>query len=159
MTVYQLDGKGVVRIEQRFDTDAGDLWSALTEPERLARWIVEVKGELRLDGEFRAKFTSGWEGPGRVDVCEPPSRLLVTMAFAEQDATVIEATISADGDGCRLLVEERGLPLTEAWAHGAGWQAHIEDLAAHLEGRPACDWHARWKELSPSYREQYGSLD
>ena len=30
-------GKGIVRIEDRFDTDIDDLWSALTDPRRLAR--------------------------------------------------------------------------------------------------------------------------
>ena len=28
------DGKGVVRMEDRFDTDIGDVWSALTDPSR-----------------------------------------------------------------------------------------------------------------------------
>jgi uncharacterized protein YndB with AHSA1/START domain len=57
------DGKGVVRMEDSFDTDIDDLWSALTDPSRLARWIGEVEGDLRLGGEFRARFfTSGWEG-------------------------------------------------------------------------------------------------
>ena len=50
------DGKGIVRMEDRFDTDIDDLWSALTEPRRLARWIGEVEGDLRLGGEFRARF-------------------------------------------------------------------------------------------------------
>ena len=50
------DGKGVVRMEDRFDTDIDDLWSALTDPRRLARWIGEVEGDLRLGGEFRAAF-------------------------------------------------------------------------------------------------------
>jgi uncharacterized protein YndB with AHSA1/START domain len=50
------DGKGVVRMEDRFDTDIDDLWSALTEPERLAHWIGEVSGELRLGGEYRFHF-------------------------------------------------------------------------------------------------------
>ena len=31
------DGKGIVRIEHRFDTDIDDLWSALTDPGRLAQ--------------------------------------------------------------------------------------------------------------------------
>jgi hypothetical protein len=30
------DGKGVVRMEDRFDTDIDDLWSALTDPRRFA---------------------------------------------------------------------------------------------------------------------------
>ena len=33
------DGKGIVRVEDRFDTDIDDLWSALTDPHRLARWM------------------------------------------------------------------------------------------------------------------------
>src|SRR5580692_4746281 len=62
------DGKGVVRIEDRFDTDIDDAWSALTDPRRLARWLGEVEGDLRLGGEFRACFfASGWEGTGRVE--------------------------------------------------------------------------------------------
>lgn len=28
------DGTGIVRIEDRFDTDIGDLWSAITDPAR-----------------------------------------------------------------------------------------------------------------------------
>ena len=47
----QPDGKGIVRIEDRFDTKIDDLWSALTDPRRLARWIGEVKGGLRPGGE------------------------------------------------------------------------------------------------------------
>jgi uncharacterized protein YndB with AHSA1/START domain len=50
------DGKGVVRMEDRFDTDIDDVWSALTDPRRLARWIGEVEGDLRLGGEYRFHF-------------------------------------------------------------------------------------------------------
>ena len=151
-TVHAVDGKGVVRMEGRYDTDIDDLWSALTDAERLARWIAEVEGDLRLGGEFRATFTSGWEGGGRVDVCEPPRRLLVTMAPGQEDETVISAELVADGDQTSLVLEERGLPLDVLPVHGAGWQAHIEDLAAHLAGRERTDWHTRWTELTPSYR-------
>jgi uncharacterized protein YndB with AHSA1/START domain len=149
-----VDGKAVVCMEDAFDTDIDDLWSALTDPERLARWIAKVEGDLRLGGEFRARFTSGWEGPGRVDVCDPPRRLLVTMSQDEDDETVIAAELVPDGDQTRLVLEERGLPLDEAAAHGAGWQAHFEDLAAHLAGRPRADWRTRWTELTPAYLDQ-----
>ncbi len=153
-TLRSVQGKGVVRMEGRYDTDIDDLWSALTDAQRLARWIAEVEGDLRLGGEFRATFTSGWEGPGRVDVCEPPRHLLVTMTPGGEDETVIEAELVADGDRTRLVVEERGLPLEELAAYGAGWQTHVEDLAALLEGRERTDWRTRWTELSPAYREE-----
>ena len=153
-----VDGKAAVRMEDRFATDAGDLWSALTDPGRLARWIARVDGDLRVGGEVRAAFTSGWEGPGRIEVCEPPSRLVVRLSPGEEDETVIEARVLPEGSMTRLVVEERGLPLGEAAAHGGGWQAHIEDLAAHLAGRGPGDWRARWAEVTPAYRDQQARL-
>jgi uncharacterized protein YndB with AHSA1/START domain len=149
-----VDGRAVVRMEDRYRTEVDDLWSALTDPERLARWIARVDGDLRVGGAFQANFTSGWEGPGRVDVCEPPHRLLVTMSPDTDEQTVIELELVPDGDVTRLVIEERGFPLDEGAAHGAGWQVHVEDLGAYLGGRPRADWHERWTELIAAYREQ-----
>jgi uncharacterized protein YndB with AHSA1/START domain len=148
------EGKGVVRMEDRFDTDIDDLWSALTDPGRLARWIGDVEGDLRLGGEFRFRFfASGSEGTGRVDACEPPRRLLLTMALGQPDEDVIEATLTAAGGQTILVWEERGMPLDLLAAYGAGVQVHVEDLAAYLAGRERCDADARWQELIPAYRD------
>jgi Activator of Hsp90 ATPase homolog 1-like protein len=87
-----------------------------------------------------------------VDVCEPPRRLLLTMSPGQEDETVIEAQLAFVGDQTSLVIEERGLPLDELAAHGAGWQAHVEDLAAHIAGRESADWRSRWTELTPSYQ-------
>jgi uncharacterized protein YndB with AHSA1/START domain len=151
-TLRSADGKGAVRMEDRYDTDIDDLWSALTEPRRLARWIAEVAGDLRLGGEFHARFTSSWEGPGRVDVCEPPQRLQLRMNPGQEDETVIEARLAAVGDQTSLVIEERGLPRGDVAGYGAGWQAHVEDLAAYISGREPADWRSRWTELTPSYQ-------
>jgi uncharacterized protein YndB with AHSA1/START domain len=149
------DGKGVVRMQDRFDTGIDDLWSALTDPRRLARWLGEVEGDLRLGGEFRARFfSSGWEGTGRVEACEPPRRLLLlTMQPGQPDEHFIEVTLAADGDQTILVWEEQGMPLDYLAAYGAGIQVHVEDLAAHLAGRERCDAEARWNELLPAYQD------
>ena len=149
------DGKGIVRMQDRFDTDIDDLWSALTDPRRLARWMGEVEGDLRLGGEFRARFfASGWEGTGRVEACEPPRRLLLlTMQPGQPYEHFIEAMLTADGDQTILVWEERGMPLDYLAAYGAGIQVHVEDLAAYLAGRERCDADARWNELLPAYED------
>ncbi|HTG47401.1 MAG TPA: SRPBCC domain-containing protein [Actinomycetota bacterium] len=149
------DGKGVVRMEDRFATDIDDLWSALTDPVRLARWIGEVEGDLRLGGAFRARFfASGWEGTGRVEACEPPRRLLVVTKDAEEpDEHVIEATLASDGDHTMLVIEERGMPVDQLAGYGAGVQIHVEDLATYLAGRERGDTQARWSALMPAYRD------
>lgn len=144
------DQRGAVRVEDVYDTAIDDLWSAITQPARLARWMADVEGEPVLGGTFHAVFTSGWEGPGRVDVCEAPGRLLVTLSPGADDETVVEARLTAEGDRTRLVVEERGLPLEVLHFHGAGWQAHLEDLGRALAGEDSV-WQPRWKELTPAY--------
>ena len=156
------DGKGIVRIEDRFDTDIDDLWSAIADPSRLFRWYGRVEGDLRPGGEFHLFLESNdWEGAGRVEACEPPRRLLVT--WRESDASwrkgrgvppfdaTIEVTLTPDGEETVLVIEVLGLPLDAIAAYGAGWQIHAESLAAYLAGREAGGIEARWQELVPAY--------
>jgi uncharacterized protein YndB with AHSA1/START domain len=158
------DGKGVVRIEDRYDTDVDDLWAVLTDPSRLARWYGEVEGDIRLGGEFRLHLESaGWDGTGRVEACEPPRRLLVTTRESDESwrkgrgappfDEAIEATLTADGDQTILVIEVRGMPLDKIAFYGAGWQIHAENLAAYLAGRERGDSGARWDELVPPYQD------
>ena len=131
------------------------MWSAITDPSRLARWYGEVEGDLRLGGEFRARlFASGWEGTGRVEACEPPRHLMLLTKDPDQaDEGVIEITLSADGDQTILVLDQPGLPLDQLAAYGAATQVHVEDLAAHLTGRERCDADARMDELLPAYQD------
>jgi uncharacterized protein YndB with AHSA1/START domain len=145
-TLGSADGKGVVRMEDRFGTDIDDVWAALTEPSRLARRYGEVEGDLRLGGEFRVRvFASGWEGTGRVKACEPPRRLVVTGKEPDQPGgDVSEVTLAADGDQTILVLRQPGLPPDQLAAYGAATQVHVEDLAAHLAGRERCDAARGW---------------
>jgi uncharacterized protein YndB with AHSA1/START domain len=149
-------GNGVVRMEDRYDTDIDDLWSALTDPARLARWYGEVEGDLSLGGELQVLIPEAGQRTGRVDACEPPRRLLVTMhdpdARPGQPAdTVIEARLTAEGGRTILTVEQRGLPLPLLPAYGVGVQIHLEHLADHIAGRDPARDESRWEELLPAY--------
>jgi uncharacterized protein YndB with AHSA1/START domain len=158
------DTRGAVRVEDVYDTDIDDVWKACTTPERLARWIAEVSGDLRVGGTVHAVFTSTWTGPARIEVCDPPHHLLLTTEPETDDETQIEAWLTADGSRTRLVVEERGLPVGQLHFYGAGWQAHLEDLGrwlvsdgcAHIdawsEQTAAPAWHQRWTELTPAYQ-------
>lgn len=158
------DSRGAVRVEDVYDTGLEDLWQACTTPERLARWIAEVSGDLRAGGTVHAVMTSTWSGPLRIEVCDAPHHLLLTSEPGTDDETRIEAWLTAEGSRTRLVVEERGLPVGQLPAYGAGWQVHLEDLArsladggrAHAGGwsqqAPAPAWQQRWTELSSAYR-------
>jgi uncharacterized protein YndB with AHSA1/START domain len=64
-SLHSVDGEGVVRMEDRFDTGIDGLWRALSDPGRLARWYGEVEGELSEGGEFRVRIASQESAPGR----------------------------------------------------------------------------------------------
>ncbi len=157
-------GTGVIRIEDRFDTDIDDVWSALTDPSRLARWYGEVEGDLRSGGQFNLHLeAAGLRAIGRVEVCEPPRRLRVTTRETDEswrqgdgvppfDQTV-EATLTAEAGRTVLVIETRGMPLDKVAFYGAGWQIHAENLASHLAGREPGDAGERWDQLVHSYLE------
>jgi len=164
------DGKGVVRIEDRYDTDIGDLWSAITDPGRIARWYARVEGELRPGGQFRLHVDDAdSDHVGRVEECEPPRRLRVATRETDESYQrgqgvppydeVLEATLTADGDQTVLIIEVRGMPLDAVAYYGAGWQIHAENLAACLAGRERGDTAARWGELVAPYQNLAASID
>ena len=158
------DGKGVVRIEKQFDTTIDDLWSAVVDPDRLARWYGRVEGDLRPGGTFHSRIESAEiDSTGRVEACEPPHRLQVTTRETDEswqrgpgpapfDET-IEATLTTEGNRARLVIEVRGLPIDRVASYGAGWQIHAENLAAHLSDGEPIDIEARWQALLARYRQ------
>ena len=155
-SLHAVDGEGVVRMEDHFDNGIDDLWGALTEPERLARWYGEVEGELSQGGEFRVRITLSGERTGQVEVCEPPQRLVLRTRDpdaqpGQPEQTVIEAQLFAEGAQTRLVWETRGMPVDLLPAYGAGIQIHVEHLADYLSGRELRDAEARWNELFARY--------
>lgn len=144
-----------MRIEDRFDADISDVWSALTDPARLAHWYGTVTGDLRAGGEYQAHvLASGWEGTGGIEVCEPRRHLIVTGKDPDGPFEVVtEVTLAADGSSTVLIFEQRGMPPDYLSGYGAGNQIHIEDLGAYLAGRERCDAGERFAELMPAYQE------
>ena len=168
-TLRAADGHGVVRIEDRYDTGIDDLWSAITDPARLARWFGQVEGDLRAGGQFHLYVTDAqMHTDGRVEACEPPRHLRVTSretdaSYAEGDGAApfdetIEATLTADGDQTILVIEASGMPLDKVHFYGAGWQIHAENLARVVAGGEASYGEERWDALVPAYQEQAAAL-
>jgi uncharacterized protein YndB with AHSA1/START domain len=152
------NGKGVVQMEEHIDAGIDDVWSALTDPQRLAGWLGAIHGDLHVGGAFHARFyASGSEGPGRVDACDPPHRFVVTRSAPLE--LVIETTLAAQGPQTVLTVEQRGMPLHLLGAYGAGLQIHVEDLVDHVSGRQRRDTESRWDDLIPVYETLAATLE
>ncbi len=162
-SLRSIGGRGLVRMEDRFEAEIDAVWSAVTDPRRLSDWYGKVEGELRPGGTFRIYVEADdWDGTGRVETCEAPRRLVVTTRESEEswrkgqgvppfDAR-LEATLTPAGDETDLVLEVRGLPLEPLAFFGVGWQILFERLGEHLAGRAVGDTEPRWDELIPCYQ-------
>ena len=143
MTIWgdiALDGaRRTVTVERELRATVTELWGALTEPERLARWI----GRFSADGDaYRLEMgDDSSEGvvSGRVLVCEPERRILVLWQFSAdgqaEATTELDVTIEPVGDDrVRLALTHRRVQAVSAAAYGAGWEDVLTHLAREVGG-------------------------
>jgi uncharacterized protein YndB with AHSA1/START domain len=115
-----------------YDTDAADLWDALTSKERLKRWFSPVSGDLQLGGRFQVENNAS----GTITECEPNRKVAATWEFGG-GTSWITLTLAADGNGTRLELEHVA-HIDPHWdmfgpgAVGVGWDLGFMGLARHL---------------------------
>ena len=125
------------------------VWAYLTDPKFLVTWFSDGVVADRVGGEVR--FEMG--ATGRITAYEPPR--LLEYTWNEEDASVgpvvnalVRWELSTENGGVRLTLTHSRLPENEVLAHGAGWHAFLERLAACIAGRdpkPFMELYARFK--------------
>jgi uncharacterized protein YndB with AHSA1/START domain len=158
----RVDGdRRAVRFERRYEASPAEVWSALTEPNRLARWLADAELDLRVGGRYVLRFSgedAGQTTTGEVLALEPERLLKLTWLYPGENDTVVRFELRPDGEGTILVLDHRGLPADAAPGYGGGWQAHLEALDAHLAAGDQPDWWGRYKELRPLYEAQEAAL-
>lgn len=154
------DGHAVV-LSRRCDATLEDVWNACTTPERLARWLAPVTGDLRAGGGYRLEGNARRAGDARpaggahvaadargtILACERPSLLRVTWVHGESvteaDVSEVTLTLSARDYGATLLtLEHAAVGAPGVWERygpgvpGVGWDLALLGLARHLDGDP-----------------------
>lgn len=116
-----------------YDTDAADLWDALTNKERIPRWFAPVSGELKLGGTYQVENNAG----GTITECVPHKKIVMTWEFMG-GMSWVTLTLSPTGAGTRLELEHFAFvdPHWEKFGSGAvgvGWDLSFMGLSRHLE--------------------------
>ncbi len=135
----------VVTLSRSYPADVEDVWDAITDPKRIARWFLPVSGDLRLGGSYQLEGNAG----GEIRVCQPPRRLLLTWIMGEppgsEDSSLVDVVLDPDDDGTRLTLTHTAVVPPEMWdtfgpgAVGVGWDLTLVGLALHLAGEDLGD--------------------
>lgn len=126
-----------VSLRRNYDSPIDDVWDAVTDPERIARWFMPLSGELRVGGEFRLEGNAG----GEIVACEPPRFLRLTWGGP---ASIVELRLTEHGH--RTVLElDHNVPIEVAqsgagalWV-GPGWDGALMGLGLFLGGESIGD--------------------
>lgn len=129
-----------VRLERTYPADPADVWDALTDPKRIARWFLPVSGDLRVGGTFAAEGNAD----GTILECVPPSRLVLTWGAPDSVVTVELAPTPGAAESTDLVLEHAVPAAFVPDAGGAlyvgpGWDGAVLGLGRYLGGREVDD--------------------
>ena len=120
--------------ERAFPMPADEVWDALTNAERIPRWLMPISGELRLGGRYQLEGNAG----GTIETCDPPRHLGVTWEYGGA-VSWVDVHLTDDRDGTRLRLEHVAHIDDDAqWkefgpgAVGVGWDLTLLGLSEHL---------------------------
>jgi uncharacterized protein YndB with AHSA1/START domain len=143
----QVDAEGrVVVLRREWPDPIDDVWSALTESERTARWIgtwntrTDTTVEFTMTGEVDA----GGEVAPPVTVtiveCDPPRRLVLDIPEGDGPPWRVAVSLTEEGGRTVLLFEQRVVGGVSPADVEAGWSWYLDRLGASLHGEPMPSW-------------------
>lgn len=127
-------------LTRTFRAPIGDVWAAVTEPDRLARWIGTWSGDP-ASGSVRFRMTAeGADAPAQtyeIWGCEPPYRLMVHAA-AEAGVWDLGLDLTETGGIVTLEFAQVIHDPTILESVGPGWEYYLDRLVtAETGGDPA----------------------
>jgi uncharacterized protein YndB with AHSA1/START domain len=135
------DGSGErvsVLMRRTYGAPIGEVWDAVTQPDRIKRWFMPISGDLRPGGSFQLEGNAG----GEILTCEPPRLLKVTFGGP---ASLVEVRLTAQVDDDTVLELEHTVPIEMAQSGagalyvGPGWDGALLGLGLFLRGEAAGD--------------------
>jgi uncharacterized protein YndB with AHSA1/START domain len=150
------DGRQRLEFRRSWPDPIDDVWSALTEPERLARWIGVYDGARGAGGTGTFSMTheeGEHEGsPMTIVECDPPRRLVVQWVQQGTEGWRVDLDLWRE-DGRTVLRFVQVFPADADVAdYAMGWHWYLDKLGAELGGSPApADWNAFAAAVGPAY--------
>ena len=151
------EGRQRLEFRRSWPDPIEDVWAALTEPDRLARWIGVYDGERRPGGTGTFAMThEGGEPAGEPTTlveCDPPRRRVIEWVQQDAQAWRIDLDLWVEDGRTVLRFVQFFAADADVADFAGGWHWYLDKLDAEVGGRPQpADWDAFWAEVGPGYR-------
>jgi len=135
--ITRLDNGFEARLARVLGHDRDAVWRMLTEPQALCQWLAAGTIELRPGGAVRIDFAdSGTVIESTILQFDPPRLIEYSWSSGDEPQRPLCWELIPIKEETQLTLTVR-LPATEDIAKAcAGFDAHLEMLAAALEGVP-----------------------
>ena len=150
------DGRQRLEFRREWPDPVDDVWAALTEPDRMARWIGRYDGE-RGTGGTGLFFMTHEEGeqtgePMTIVQCTPPRRLVVEWTQQDTGNWRVDLDLTTeDGRTVLRFVQVFGAD-ADVTDFAMGWHWYLDKFGAEVAGSTAPEeWDAFLAEVGPSY--------
>lgn len=142
-----------VRIERTFPHGPGRLWEAMTKSDQIAQWLAPGKIELCKGGAAKLNFIdSGIVIDSIVSDIQPPYVIEYSWSGPGEPLRPLRFETRIVPGGTRLTLTVKIPPAEDAARTAAGFEAHLEMLAAMLEGVPVKFPFALFKAMRGAYQ-------
>jgi uncharacterized protein YndB with AHSA1/START domain len=131
-----------------------DVWAALTESDRVARWFGVWTGDPTTGTvDFvMVEEPDADPQPVKILTCEPPTDLVVEMPSPDGTWT-LAVRLTAEPGTTTLVFTQRLAEPYDATNIGPGWHYYLDRLAAVVAGTPVPEvWDDYFPVLESSYR-------
>ena len=131
-----------------------DVWSALTEADRVARWFGVWTGDPTTGTVDFVMIETPDADPQPVKIleCEPPTDLIVEMSSPDGTWT-LAVRLRAEAETTTLVFTQHLDEPYDATSIGPGWHYYLDRLAAVVSGTPVPEvWDDYFPALESSYR-------
>jgi uncharacterized protein YndB with AHSA1/START domain len=156
-TVAGGPGGREIQLTRRFRAPIDAVWAAMTESERLERWIGRWEGDPRtgrVDFFMTAEATDPPAEEYRIEVCEPPYRFAGTTAVGD-DRWHLRFELSEQAGVTTLLFAQA--IVDDVGDVGPGWEYYLDRLGAVLVDGDVDE--VRWDDYYPAMRNYYSTLE
>ncbi len=152
----QEDGRQRLEFRRSWPDPVEDVWGALTEPDRLIRWIGVYAGSRGPGGTgtFTMTHEEGEHAgePMTIVECDPPRRLVVEWTQQETGDWRVELDLWSEGGRAQLRFVQVFPADIDVVDFAVGWHWYLDKFGAEVAGETVPgDWDAFAAEVGPSY--------